>query len=220
MEKFTCAELLAFLSSDKNELEYFGYDKQDLISLYEYLSELKERNDLFQKMIFSPLESIKSKNRWVKNIVPARDINADGLIVYGIFSSIIKLKTDDYDYICTEEGCLNPFWHTKLKYKSKLLGNSQVELHEINSIVNELSIDVEKLSTISGNFTISVLAFNKCYIDMGPLTLFKINIPDQKIIVNERFVKKGLFHIREGILANQLDQEQAEKLVKKLYLKK
>lgn len=220
MEKFSCAELFAFLANDKNELEYFGYNKQDLISLYEYLNELKERNELYQKMIFSALESIKAKNKWVKNIVPARDINPDGLIVYGKSSSILMLKTDDYDYICADEVILSPFRHIKLKYISRLLGNSQVELHEINSVANELNIDVEKLPTISGNFTFGFLDFDKCYIDMGPLTLSKINISDQKIIVNERFVKKGPFHIREGILANQLDQEQTEKLAKKLYLKK
>ena len=76
------------------------------------------------------------------------------------------------------------------------------------------------METISGNFNVDISVFDKCYIDMGALTLSKISIPDQKIIVNERFVKKGPFHIREGILANYLDQGQTEELTRKLYVRK
>lgn len=220
MEKFTYAELLAFLASNKDELEYFGCDKQELISLYDYLNEIKNRYKLYQEMIFTSLETIKSKNRWVKNIIPARDINPDGLVVYGNSDPTFTLGITDEDFIRIGGSYSSPFCQTKLKYRTKLLDNSQDELHEINNIAHDLNIENQNMETVSGNFNIDISMFDKCYIDIGSLTLSKINILDQKIIANERFVKKGLFHIREGILANYLDQEQTEKLIRKLYVRK
>ncbi len=220
MEKFTYVEFLEFLASEKDEIEYFGCEKEYLVSLYEYLKELKTRNELYQEMIFSLLETIKRKNRWVKNIVPARDVNPDGLVVYGNSDPTFTLGITDEDFIRIGGSYSSPFSHTKLKHRTKLLDNSQEELHEINNIAHDLKMGNQNIETVSGHFSVDTSIFDKCYVDMGVLTLSKINIPDQSIILNERFVKKGPFHIREGILANYLDQEQTESLVRKLYIKK
>lgn len=220
MGKFTYAEFLTFLADNKNEIEYFGCDKQELISLYDYLKELKCRNKLYQEMVFSLVESIKIKNRWVKNIVPARDINPDGLAVYANSDDTFTLGITDEGFVRIGGSSSSPFYRLTLKHRTRLLDNSQDELHEINNIAHDLKIENQNIKTVSGNFNIDISMFDKCYIDMGLLILAKINVSDQKIIRNENFVKKGPFHIREGILANHLNQEQAEILVRKLYVKK
>ena len=64
MEKISYKDFLDFLASDLNEVEYFGCDKTSLILLKDYLLELKQKKEEFDKLVSEPLKSIKSKNKW------------------------------------------------------------------------------------------------------------------------------------------------------------
>ena len=76
-------DFLDFLASDLNEIEYFNCDKTALMSLKDYLIELKEKKETYDKLIIEPLKSIQSKNKWVKYIEPDHYLNKDGLVVWG-----------------------------------------------------------------------------------------------------------------------------------------
>lgn len=59
MEQITYKEFRKFLDSDANEAEYFGYSKEDLISLKERLEGLRERFEICESRIESDREKIK-----------------------------------------------------------------------------------------------------------------------------------------------------------------
>ena len=59
MEQITYKEFRNFLDSDANEAEYFGYSKEDLISLKERLEGLRERFEICESRIESDREKIK-----------------------------------------------------------------------------------------------------------------------------------------------------------------
>ena len=59
MEEITYKEFRSFLDSDVDEAEYFGYSKENLISLKERLEGLRERFDICESRIESDREKIK-----------------------------------------------------------------------------------------------------------------------------------------------------------------
>ena len=59
MEQITYKEFRNFLDSDVDEAEYFGYSKEDLISLKERLEGLRERFDICESRIEKDREKIK-----------------------------------------------------------------------------------------------------------------------------------------------------------------
>ncbi len=59
MDKISYKEFKDFLDSDVDEAEYFGYSKEDLISLKERLEGLRERFEICESRIESDREKIK-----------------------------------------------------------------------------------------------------------------------------------------------------------------
>ena len=59
MEEISYKEFRRFLDSDADEAEYFGYSKEDLISLKERLEGLRERFEICESRIESDREKIK-----------------------------------------------------------------------------------------------------------------------------------------------------------------
>ena len=59
MEEISYKEFRRFLDSDADEAEYFGYSKEDLISLKERLEGLRERFEICESRIESDREKIE-----------------------------------------------------------------------------------------------------------------------------------------------------------------
>src|SRR5699024_6037478 len=83
VKKYSYKRFLDFLNTDLNEIQYFGCDcdKTSLISLKEYLLELKQKKDNYEHLIIEPLSSVQNKNKWVERIIPHHDLNINGLQV-------------------------------------------------------------------------------------------------------------------------------------------
>lgn len=170
-------ELLEFLHSDLNEVEFFNCDKASLISLRDYLLEQKERNKKYEQMINEPLNSIKYKNKWVKNVVPRYDGIKDGVIIEGknylsfavgidpkMASALGKRPTD---YVLNCSIIMSPLVNLKLKHRIKVLDNSQDEIREIDLIAKELNYKKEIINTVSDIFSINNSYYDICEILYG-----------------------------------------------------
>ena len=68
MEKLTYKEFRKFLDSDVDEAEYFGYSKENLISLKERLEGLRERFDICESRIENDREKIEGEYNNITDI--------------------------------------------------------------------------------------------------------------------------------------------------------
>ena len=81
-------EVENFVVSSIDEIDYFNCNVEDLVSLRDYLIELKEKQNDYSKLITEPLKSIQEKNPWCKDIQPAMS---------GIFK--MEAKSNNYPSI-------------------------------------------------------------------------------------------------------------------------
>lgn len=225
MEKISYKDFLNFLASDLNEFEYFNCDKTSLISLKDYLTELKEKKESYDKLITEPLKSIQSKNKWVKHIEPDHFLNKDGLVVLGKTAPTFLLGIEPKyanveDYIRIGGYYVTPFLELKMKIRKKLLENSQEELHEINKIVHQLNVIEKPFTTISNRFEINPSDYDKCDIECFGWPIIRYIRDTEKLEGVKPAMSSETFYKKEGIYPSPLTSEEREKLVKKLYIKK
>lgn len=229
---YSYKDFLDFLASDLNEIEYFGCncDKTSLIALKDYLVELKQKKDNYDKLISESLSSIQSKNKWVKQIIPDHNLNLNGLVIIGyktprymvgINPKCSKRNQDDYLFMGSTRIYLTSFWHPKDKKLDKLLENSQEELHEINKVAQQLNVIIIKdIKTISDNFQIDSTLYDECKINGRWGTMVRYDKSTDRIESVEPIISKDTFYKMEGIYQEKLSLEESEKLVKKLYIKR
>ena len=230
MGKLSYRDFLDFLSSDLDEIEYFGCNKNSLISLREYLNELKQKNEEYERLIQEPLESIKKKNKWVKNIVPRYDGSLNRVQIFGknqpnlgvgINPKIAKAhgKNPD-DYILTGGMIITPFHDLKVRNRIKVLDNSQKEIREIDKIAQKLHYFKEQFNTISGNFSTKSSCYNICYIECFDWPIIKVIISTGELQNFRPMMSDSLFYKKEGMYPKPLSSDDKERLVKKLYIKR
>ena len=92
MEQITYKEFRNFLDSEVDEAEYFGYSKEDLISLKERLEGLRERFDICESRIESYREKIKRAYSDISDI-SYRDYRKT--LTFDIGKSSYYLKKDE-----------------------------------------------------------------------------------------------------------------------------
>lgn len=230
MGKISYKEFLNFISSDLDEVEYFGCDKNSLISLREYLNELKQKNEEYERLIQEPLESIKKKNRWVRKVVPRYDGMLSSIQIrgknqpnlgVGIYPEMAKArgKKED-DYILTGGMIITPFHNLKFRNRIKVLDNSQNEIREIDKIAKKLHFEKEKFDTASGYFSIRSDNYNVCDIECFDWPIIRA-IPLTGELQNfARMMSDELFYKKEGMYPKDLSNDDKERLVKKLYIKR
>lgn len=231
MHKISYKEFLDFLASDLNEVEYFGCNKTSLMSLKDYLLELKQKKEDFDKLISEPLKSIQNKNKWVKNIRPDRTLDENGLLVLGNTQPTFLLGIDPKfsngnpeDYIRIGGYYVTPFLNLKMKNRTKLLENSQKELHEINKLANQLNMLEKPFYTVSGQFHVNPFGYDYCDIEGFCFPLIRIVRSTEKLkrvnpLVYMEREERETFYKKEGIYPKPLTLEERNKLVKKLYIK-
>jgi len=216
MEKISHEEFLDFLYSEADEAQYFGYDKSDLINLRDYLNELKQKKEEFEKRIKEPLKNIKSKNKWVVDIVPRYDGITDGVLIRGKSDPILgvgicpeksmKLNGNPNSYVLTGGMVISPFHNIKFKNRIQVLNNSQEEIRQIDKIAHDLNFVKEEFNTISGNFTIDSSQYNECNIEF-------LNEPLLRTILSTEELQ-NTNHKR------LLTLDERKSLVKKLYIRR
>lgn len=161
------AQVKSFLNASITEAEYFSLPKENLITLKEYLLQLKDRDNDFQSSIQEQFQSIKQKCNWLSTIS---------------FGGLIH-ENGDYEitaiYLYAEDGInlIVNHSHSKDRYedltknvpkvyllsgkarkhlmRQKDIDLIQKELYEIENIGRKIYIDVLRpISSISGNFKI------------------------------------------------------------------
>ena len=68
MEEITYKEFRSFLDSDVDEAEYFGCNKDNLITMREYLLSLKERFEMCEHKIASDKDKIQEKYKHISRL--------------------------------------------------------------------------------------------------------------------------------------------------------
>ncbi len=207
----TINKLHEFLRSSKDEAEFFGLDKNDYISMKEYVERLNYLNNLYFLRIKSPFMSLTKKNRWVKDIQPNFNQNNEHVLdvidYRGNTTPIIK----EYDtYIC-------PFGSSRRE--EKLCKNSNEELKEIDEISKKIDLSEIKNreETLSNNFLITVKNFNTPIVTMNLKFLIskEMNYEEVEALLSDYHTAYATYLIQNKTLSNSKEQ-----VVKKLYLKK
>ena len=57
-----------FINSDLTEADYFGYSKDDLITIKDYFLSMQKKDEEFKKLIKEPLDSMKDKCGWINDL--------------------------------------------------------------------------------------------------------------------------------------------------------
>ena len=90
MTKLDIEELRAFLNSNLDEAEYFGYSNDDTISLKEYLEMLKSRYRECEQKTAPIREKITAKHKWIKNFMYYE--NTDEIVLNGKVAIFLSKK--------------------------------------------------------------------------------------------------------------------------------
>ena len=96
MEKINYKEFKKFLDSDVDEATYFGYSKEDLISLKERLEGLRERFDICESRIERDREKIEGAYSNISDIVYSDYRKA---VTFDVGKSSYYLKKDEKENI-------------------------------------------------------------------------------------------------------------------------
>ena len=230
MKNISYKEFLDFLASDLNEVEYFGCDKTSLILLKDYLLELKEKKERFDKLVSEPLKSIKSKNKWVIDVVPRYDGYLDGVLIrgkndpvlgVGIATSMDAVQDKKTSvYTLTGGMLITPFHKLKYKNRIKVLDNSQDEIREIDTIARNLNFINEEFNTVSGKFGIESTEYDECDINCFDWPIVRVIPSTGELKEMKTFMSPEIFYKKEGFYPKTLTLKEREKLVKKLYIKR
>lgn len=230
MSQISYKEFLNFLDSDLNEVEYFGCEKTSLVALRDYLDELKQKHEEYEKLIREPLNSIKSKNRWIVDVIPRYDGIRDGVKIRGKNNPVLGVGINPKmaqargkkpnDYILTGGMIVTPFHNLKFKNRIKVLDNSQDEIRQIDKIAQDLNFIKEEFDTISSNFSVNSSYYNVCDIECFNWPIIRVILSTGELQGMAPFMDSELFYKKEGIYPKPLTVEEREKLVKKLYIKR
>lgn len=153
-----------FLKSDLSEADFYHLSKEDLISLKDYLELLREIDNDFEDLIQEPINIIKEKCDWFKdisymylvNISPSsiRLLAKDNIDLIAVLNS----ETEKYEELAKNIPriyLINPKVRTLIE-RQKDLDLIQDELHQIVKIGNSIyDTDIISIHSISDNFYIS-----------------------------------------------------------------
>mgnify|MGYP004466156597 FL=1 len=156
-----------FLNTTLTETEYYSLPKENLITLKEYLLQLKDKDNIFKTAIQEQFQSIKKKCVWLNAISFGGLINESGNYV---ITAIYLYSKDGIDLIANYNHLSDRYEDlTKNVPKVYLLSGKvrkhlsrqkdidliQEELREIENVGRNIYIDVLRpISSISNNFQI------------------------------------------------------------------
>lgn len=133
-----------FLASNLNEIEYFysgDTDRNNIISLKEYLQLFEERKLEYLKQVDKLLLEIMKYNKWVMNVVPIK--NESKLIIEGLNPEFILLNLTSFGFVSSND----------VKGKA-LIDSSQDELLQIFQLGKQVLNDYMDTTSISRMFEV------------------------------------------------------------------
>lgn len=185
--------------------------------------DLKQKIEEYDRLIVEPLKSIKSKNKWVVDVVPRYDGVLDGVLIRGKNDPVLgvgicpRLSRKKGEYVLTGSMLVTPFHNLKFRNRIKVLDNSQDEIREIDAIARDLNFVKEKIDTISGKFSVNSSRYNVCDIEYFNWTVISAILSTGELQKVKYF---RFYDEEEGIYPKPLTLSEREKLVKKLYIKR
>lgn len=219
MKEITYKEFRKFLDSNVNEAEYFGYSKEDLISLKERLEGLRERFDICESRIESDREKIENAYSDISDIS------------FSDYRKTLTFNVGDSSYYLTKDKEKNIYkinWYASsepsILTNMKLIGHRNIGRKfskEIDNIVENSVKYFNKENTIKSVSSIfdledsyfsSKLNCNNCpffFIDKRTLvpeeytimpfrvecdTLPKITIEDKQKLLTKIMVPRGFLN--------------------------
>lgn len=208
-------ELIQFIKGNETE-EKFLTNKDNLILLKDYLLELKQTKDNYIKKIEEPLKSIKSKNKWVKEVYPSFRVTRR-IVLAGkndpVIGCSINPETGKYEH--TSAWVHVPIvGDIRLKNRVKVLDNSQEELHEIGKIIDS-TFDKSK-------YEVNIYsASNLFYIDCNYKTCL-VGSDEFFLLCDYRLdaLKFSSSYLEKDELTDTLTNKDYESLMDKIYIKK
>ena len=204
MKKLSYKEFRDFLDSDLDEISYFSCNKISLISLKEYLEELKLIREDY-------LNNIHKKNKWVKQIGSS---SPGRLTIYGKNDPWIPIKKDSKTgFYKLASGTPLVGLGIKNHFRSRVIENSKEELKEIGKLADEYfgeyysAISASEYFSLQNNYLYTTLICND-------YPLFSI---DREIILPDDFTY-GIFseYYNETECLSFSDKQ---KLIKKLNIR-
>ncbi len=201
----TIEKLKDFIYSSKDEIDSFGLDKQELISLKEYLKGLRKLYSIYSMKIKAPFISITKKNNWIKDIQPNFNHFSNSVMdIIDYNGNIITLNKENGKYVV----------HLDPRYKDeKLCKEFASELEEIENISEEFVVDGE-VNTASNNFSLRFQNF-----DTMDLRMNLQNFIDNSLSY-ENAEESALQYYSTFLSQNHMLKANKDKVIKKLYLKK
>ena len=153
-------ELKQFINSDATEIEFYGLNKEGLVSLKEYLNMLSEAKKRFFKEINSPLNSIQSKMPEVIDIKPEFDNHSALKVICQRPNTDITIAKDYNEWYATNARKVDQLsFMIRKKYQMKLdqieRGIINDELNEILDLYEEIFKDKINKETASERFNIA-----------------------------------------------------------------
>ena len=217
-------ELLELLNSDMDEATFFGYNKSSLITLKEYLEELRNARQDYQVNIAEPLKSIKRRNKWVETVtihkipytrIPRPVIDEFNLIFNGKNAPHIAVETNTYTSAWpVVPFATGPTKRIREEYRKKILENSRDEIVEIGIISAKHIEQLRDATSVSGQFIIKN-NYNYSSISSQVQGFFKI---DRETIVPYDDIT---YMIKEDSYSEiKLNADDRKKLLKKIMIRK
>ena len=160
MKTKTHSHIKEFIESSQDEREFFSIDKENLISLRNYILELKEKEEKFNKSINLLFESIKGKNDWVERIEPAFDSK---------FLIVAKAKNQPNIYVnqygngfAVSGYAQGLLVGKRFEERRKIIKRSREELDLIAEIIARSDFEQEErgFKSVSENFIIQPIDFD------------------------------------------------------------
>lgn len=212
----------SFVLNQQDEIEFFNCDKENIVSLKEFLIEFKELKEKYYQLISEPLKSIQEKNPWCKDIQPLNSKKYTMSVMAKNYPSInVGWNNDDMVVGGITEG-LPPLsgllYKQRFNTRSKVTTNSIEELKEIRNIIKSLNFfnNEEGIVSASNHFLITPQSFEEISINVRWLEwvyyYYTINLNrNGNMAVN-----------KHGFLNNELDNisENNNDIINKLYLRK
>ena len=206
MTKLDIEELRAFLNSNLDEAEYFGYSNDDTISLKEYLEMLKSRYRECEQKTAPIREKITAKNKWIKNFMYYED--TDEIVLNGKVAIFLSKNKKSGIYEPKEYG-LGKDAFAKYKYlDAKSIGKKHTEE------LNELAKDIKEY--INGELCVKSVSNNFRLNNYYELSRLANNIGHYTLA----YIERDSLDITLPSIGNDLSIEETEKLTEKIRIKK
>lgn len=206
-----------FINTDMDEKIFFGYgdfgfDKESLISLKEYLEYLREVKLGFEKGAYPFVKSISEKNRWVESVIPS----LLGLAVQGKNDPSIGVRLDREQgrYIMDVTCVPNIAASVRLPFRKRVIENCQEELFEIGKLADIYNSQVTDVYSLSDSFLITN-DYNYSSISASRQFLFAV---DRDTLIPSEYTPSIYTRYKDNYA--QLSMDDRQKLLKKIMIKK